>query len=355
MILTPPRRSREIKVGSLTLGGGAPIRVQSMTSTDTRDAAATLAQIERLARAGCEIVRLAVPDEAAVEAFGAIRAETQTPLIADIHFDHRLALDALKGGADGVRVNPGNIGGESKLLRVAEEAAGQGACLRVGVNSGSLEADLLEKYGRPSPEALVASALRASEALEGEGFFNFKVSLKSSNALSNIEACLSFAAESEAPLHLGVTEAGPLIPGLVKSALGIGLLLIQGVGETIRVSLTADPVAEVKAAYEILRALGLRRRGVEIISCPTCGRCEIDLISLVEDVAAALDHIEEPLRVAVMGCVVNGPGEAKEAEVGVAGGRGQGLVFRAGQKLYSVPEDELVRTLTAEVEALVEE
>jgi len=357
MVTSARRPSRQITIGGLELGGEAPVRVQSMTTTDTRDLEATLAQIERLRVVGCEIVRLAVVDREAVQALAEIKARLggQVPLVADVHFDHRLALASLAAGADGVRINPGNIGGLKKTLQVAEAAARQGACLRVGVNSGSLEKELLERFGRPSAEALAASALAAAEALERAGFLNFKVSIKSSSVLENVEANRLFAARSPAPLHLGVTEAGPLIPGLVKSALGIGLLLAEGVGETIRVSLTRDPVEEVRAGYEILRALGLRERGVEIISCPTCGRTEIDLFTLVEQVEAALAHVERPLKVAVMGCVVNGPGEAREADVGLAGGRGQGLIFKRGRHVRKTAEADIVKALVAEVEALISE
>ena len=345
------RRSRTITLGGLTLGGEAPIRVQSMTNTDTRKVEETCAQIDQLVKAGCEIVRAAVVDDKAVEALAEIKERTLVPLVADIHFDKRLAVASLRAGADGVRINPGNIGGMKNTLLVAEEAARLGGCLRVGVNAGSLEKELLEKYGRPSPQALAESALLSARELERAGFYNFKVSLKSSSVEENIEAARLFAAESEAPLHIGLTEAGPLIPGVVKSSLGIGFILAQGIGETIRVSLTGDPVIEVRVGYEILRALGLRQRGVEIISCPTCGRTEVDLVALVEQVEQGLSHIETPLKVAVMGCVVNGPGEAREADIGVAGGRGTGLLFKRGEKIRRVPEDEIVAALAELAEA----
>lgn len=355
MEIKPRRTSRTINLGGLDLGGEAPIRVQSMTNTDTRDVPTTLAQVERLAGAGCEIARVAVPDETAVDALGRIVAAAPTPIIADIHFDHRLALASIRAGAAGVRINPGNLGGTDKLLLVAAEADRTGACLRVGVNSGSLEKELLAKHGRPSPAALVESALNWSDRLEQAGFLNFKVSIKTSDVRDNIEANLLFAEQSQAPLHLGVTEAGPLIPGVVKSSLGIGFILAEGVGETIRVSLTRDPVEEVRTAYEILRALGLRQRGVEIVSCPTCGRTEVDLFGLVEQVETALAHIEEPLKVAVMGCVVNGPGEAREADVGLAGGRGLGMIFAKGERVKKVPEADIVAELVKEVEKAVEQ
>ena len=345
------RLSRSINLGGLSLGGEAPIRVQSMTNTDTRDVQSTCAQIDRLVAAGCEIVRVAVPDDKAVEALAAIKERTKVPLVADIHFDHRLAIASLKAGADGVRINPGNVGGIKNTLLVAQAAERSGGCLRVGVNAGSLEKELLEKHGRPTPAALVESALLSAAELERAGFLNFKVSLKSSSVEENIEAARLFAAESEAPLHIGLTEAGPLIPGVVKSSLGIGFILARGIGETLRVSLTADPVIEVRVAYEILRALGLRSRGVEIISCPTCGRTEVDLEGLVGRVEESLLHIATPLKVAVMGCVVNGPGEAREADLGVAGGRGTGLIFRRGQKIKKVSEEEILPALVAEAEA----
>ena len=345
------RRSRKITLGGLSLGGEAPIRVQSMTNTDTREVEATCAQIDRLVEAGCEIVRVAVVDQQAVEALARIRERAPVPLVADIHFDHRLAVASLEAGADGVRINPGNIGGLAKTLIVAQAAAKAEGCLRVGVNAGSLEKELLEKYGRPSARALAESALLSARELEKAGFYNFKVSLKSSSVDQNIEAARLFAAQSRAPLHIGLTEAGPLIPGVVKSALGIGFVLARGIGDTIRVSLTGDPVVEVKVGYEILRALGLRERGVEIISCPTCGRTEVDLVDLVARVEQGLSHIETPLKVAVMGCVVNGPGEAREADIGVAGGRGTGLLFRRGQKVRRVPEEEIVTALAEMAEA----
>ncbi len=351
--MKPRRESREITLGGLTIGGRAPVRVQSMTKTDTRDVAATVSQIGRLAEAGCEVVRVAVVDEEAARSLSLIKDKISLPLVADIHFDHRLGLKSLAAGADGLRVNPGNIGGRDKLLLIAEAAAECGACLRVGVNAGSLEKDILARFGRPTPETLALSAAESARVLEEAGFFNFKVSLKSSSVKDTVAACRAFAAASPAPLHLGVTEAGPLIPGLVKSALGIGLLLAEGIGETIRVSLTRDPVEEVRAGFEILRALDRRRRGVEIISCPTCGRCEVDLFDLVAKVDQALSHVVEPIKVAVMGCVVNGPGEAREADVGVAGGRGQGLVFKSGTRLKKVPEDQILRALVAEVEEMI--
>ncbi|MFH1135874.1 MAG: flavodoxin-dependent (E)-4-hydroxy-3-methylbut-2-enyl-diphosphate synthase [Pseudomonadota bacterium] len=349
------RPTKKINLGGVEIGGGAPVAVQSMTNTDTRDVSRTAAQIKSLTAAGCEIVRAAVPDEEAARALGAIKAEISIPLVADIHFDHRLALLALEQGVDGLRINPGNIGGRKKVALVAEAAARKGVPIRVGVNAGSLSREILAKYGRPCPEAMVESALGEIAVLEELGFDLIKVSLKSSSVLDTATACRLFAQRSDYPQHLGVTEAGPLIAGTVKSALGIGMLLAEGIGDTFRVSLTRDPVDEIKAAYEILRALNLRHRGPEIISCPTCGRCRIDLFSLVEKVESALAGLTEPLKIAVMGCVVNGPGEAREADVGVAGGLGQGLLFRRGEVIRKVPEAELAAALADEVRILVEE
>lgn len=338
----------------MAIGGGAPVVVQSMTNTDTRDPDATIGQIERLTQAGCEIVRVAVPDETAALALGRIKERITLPLVADIHFDHRLALMSLERGVDGLRINPGNIGGRAEVHKVTRAAQARGVPIRVGVNAGSLQKDLLAKYGRPSPEAMVESALREIALLEECGFDSIKVSLKSSDVLDTVAAYRLMAERSDYPLHLGVTEAGTLIAGTVKSALGLGLILAEGIGDTIRVSLTSDPVNEVRVAYEILRALDLRHRGVEIISCPTCGRCEIDLFSLVEEIEARLAGVAEPIKVAVMGCVVNGPGEARSAQVGVAGGRGQGVLFREGELLRKVPEADLADALVAEVLSLID-
>ena len=341
-------------MGGVEIGGGAPVAVQSMTNTDTRDHEATSAQIERLARAGCEVARVAVPDEEAARALGLIKKRIRIPLVADIHFEHRLALMALDHGVDGLRINPGNIGGRDKVRKVARAAEAHGVPIRVGVNAGSLEKDLLARYGRPAPGAMVESALREIALLEEFGFEAIKISLKSSDVLDTIEANRLMAQRTDYPLHLGVTEAGTLIAGTVKSAIGIGLLLSEGLGDTIRVSLTRDPVEEVRAAYEILRALNLRHRGPEIISCPTCGRCEIDLFSLVEEVEERLDQVSEPIKVAVMGCVVNGPGEARSARIGVAGGRGHGILFREGELVRKIPEADLAEVLVAEVFRLLD-
>jgi (E)-4-hydroxy-3-methylbut-2-enyl-diphosphate synthase len=341
-------------VGDVPVGGDAPIAVQSMTNTDTRDVPATIGQIERLGEAGCEIVRLAVPDKEAAQAFKEIKSKVKTPLIADIHFDHRLALAAMDGGADGLRINPGNIGSQKAVESVVKTAAARGIPIRVGVNAGSLHRDILRKYGRPSPEAMVESAMAHVRLLERLGFDQIKISLKSSHVMSTIKAYELLSQQVDYPLHLGVTEAGTLLAGAVKNAIGIGYLLANGIGDTIRVSLTRDPVEEVRAAYEILRALDLRHRGPEIISCPTCGRCEIDLFGLVEEVEQALTGMTSSPKVAIMGCVVNGPGEAKEADVGVAGGRGQGILFKKGKVVRKIPEDQLAAALIREVNRLVE-
>jgi len=349
------RPTRAIFIGPVQIGGGAPVAVQSMTNTDPRDVAATLSQIQRLAAAGCEVVRLAVPDLKAARAFREIKAQSPVPLIADIHFNHRLALAALEAGADAVRINPGNLGGPEKTRRVVEACRKQGVPLRLGVNAGSLEADLLARYGAPTAKALAASAMRWVKQFEDWGFHNFKISLKSSDVLITVAAYQELSRLVDYPLHLGVTEAGGLIAGTVKSALGIGMLLAAGIGDTLRVSLTRDPVEEVRVAYEILRALHLRERGVELISCPTCGRCRINLFDLAEEAERRLMSVVTPIKVAIMGCVVNGPGEAREADVGIAGGRGVGILFKKGKPVRKVPGKDLLSTLLAEVAALTGE
>jgi (E)-4-hydroxy-3-methylbut-2-enyl-diphosphate synthase len=328
--------TRSITLGKLAIGGGAPVVVQSMTNTDTRDVERTLAQIESLVASGCEAVRVAVPDDAAARALAPIRAGTSVPLIADIHFDWRLAVAAIEAGFEGVRINPGNLGSHENLFRVADAAEAGGACLRIGVNGGSLERELLERHGGPTPRALVESAVGHVRLLEGRGFGNFKVSIKSSNVLHCIEAYRRMAEISDCPLHIGVTEAGGLLRGTVKSAVGLGILLHEGIGDTIRVSLTTDPVQEVVVAWEMLRALGLRRRGPEIVSCPTCGRTEIDLMGLLAAVESALEGSTADVKVAVMGCIVNGPGEARDADIGIAGGRDKGIIFRRGEVVRTV-------------------
>ena len=354
-LLAPLRRpTRTVHIGSVSVGGASPVRVQSMTNTDTRDVAASLAQIRALAAAGCEIVRLAVPDETAAAALTAIRAGSPVPLIADIHFDHRLAVAALKAGVDALRINPGNIGSEEAVDTVVAAAKDHGAPIRIGVNSGSVHRDLLEKYGGPTPQAMVESALLHVGYLEKRGFSDIKISLKSSSVTDTVAAYRLLADRVEYPLHIGVTEAGTPLRGAVKSAVGLGILLAEGIGDTLRVSLTGDPVIEVGVAYEILRALDIRQRGPNIISCPTCGRTEIDLVGLAEAVEARLRGVTQVFTVAVMGCVVNGPGEAREADIGVAGGRDCGIIFRKGvvcgkvqgaDKLLPAFMDELERYL----------
>lgn len=347
------KRTRRIQVGSVPIGGGAPIAVQSMTNTDTRDVDATVKQIHQLFDAGCEIVRLAIPDQEAAEAFKIIKPRVKPPLIADIHFDHRLAIEALKSGADGLRINPGNIGGPKAVEKIIEVAAPRNTPIRIGVNAGSLPKKILQKYEHPTPEAMVESALEYIRLFEDLSFEAIKISLKSSNVMHTIAAYERLSREVDYPLHLGVTEAGTLISGTVKNAIGIGMLLFKGIGDTFRVSLCCDPVEEVKVAYEILRALDLRHRGPEFISCPTCGRCEIDLFDVVTEVEKALSHIKSSPKIAIMGCVVNGPGEAKEADIGIAGGRGHGLLFKKGKPLGKVPQEEMAKVLIREVKKLV--
>jgi (E)-4-hydroxy-3-methylbut-2-enyl-diphosphate synthase len=326
-----------------------------MTNTDTRDAAATLNQIRALHRLGCQIIRVAVPDPAAAAAIRAIRAESPIPVVADIHFDYRLALQALESGVDGLRLNPGNIGGSENVRAVVEAAKPRQIPIRIGVNAGSLPKDLLEKYGHPTAEALVEAAWRHIHILEEMDYGNIKVSLKCHDVPLTLDAYRLLAGQCDYPLHVGITEAGTVHSGLIKSAVGIGTLLAEGIGDTIRVSLTGDPAEEVKAGFEILKALGLRQHGPTLISCPTCGRTSINLEKLAAQVERRLADIKDPITVAVMGCVVNGPGEAREADVGIAGGKGEGLVFRKGEILKKVPEAELVPSLFAEIDKLLEE
>jgi (E)-4-hydroxy-3-methylbut-2-enyl-diphosphate synthase len=349
------RLTRSISIGGVQIGGGAPVVVQSMTKTPTQDVTATVRQIERLMEAGCELVRLAVPDMEAANALARIKSQVALPLIADIHFDYRIALAAIDKGIDGLRLNPGNIGGKKEIQQIVAAARARAIPIRIGVNAGSLGSEILKRYGHPTPEAMVESALNHVSILEDLGFHHIKISLKSSNVLQTVSAYRLLSEKVDYPLHVGVTEAGTLISGTIKNSLGIGLLLSEGIGDTIRVSLTHDPVDEVKVAYEILKALGLRQRGVEIISCPTCGRCEIDLVGLAEEVENALSHIRAPLKVAIMGCVVNGPGEAREADVGIAGGRGQGTLFKKGKVVKKVAESELARVLVQEVKSMAGE
>lgn len=350
-----PRTTRQIHVGSVAIGGGAPISVQSMTNTDTRDAAATLEQIRRLAEAGCEIVRCAVPDLEAARALAAIRRESPLPLIADIHFDYKLALTALASGVDGLRLNPGNIGERWKVEEVVRACAERQVPIRIGVNGGSLEKELLEKYGHPTAEAMVESALGHIRILEDLGYREIKVSLKASGIRRTVEAYRLLAGQVDYPLHIGITEAGTTWSGTVKSAVGLGVLLYDGLGDTLRVSLTGDPVEEVRVGWEILKSLELREHGPVFVSCPTCGRCQIDLIGVAEEVEQRLHDLPKKITVAVMGCVVNGPGEAREADVGIAGGKGQGLLFRKGEVVRKVPQGELADALVEEAWKLVRE
>jgi (E)-4-hydroxy-3-methylbut-2-enyl-diphosphate synthase len=344
------KKTRQIKVGDVPVGGDAPIAVQSMTTTPTADTPATITQIERLQNAGCEIVRVAVPDRQSADALSTIKKEISIPLIADIHFDHRLAIAAARAGADALRMNPGNIGSKKKVQAVINCAADFGISIRIGVNSGSLEKDILNKHNGVTAAGMVESALRHIELIESFDFHRIKVSLKASDVARTVEAYRLLSSKTDLPLHVGVTEAGSLYSGVVKSALGIGTLLAEGIGDTIRVSLTRDPVEEVRVGYEILKALGIRQHGPEIISCPTCGRCNIDLFDIVERVEKALMFTSSPIKIAIMGCVVNGPGEAREADIGIAGGDGSGILFRKGQVVKKFSQDQLVDVLLTEVD-----
>lgn len=344
--------TRQICVGGVKIGGGAPVSIQSMTNTPTHDVEATLAQIQTLTAAGCEIVRLAVPDMAAARAIGAIKAGSSVPLVADIHFDYRLALEAVRQGIDKVRINPGNIGAPERVKAVAEACMDRSIPIRIGVNGGSLEKRLLEQYGGPTPEALVESGLRQAQMLEQFGFHDICISLKSSSVSTTMKAYRLMSERCDYPLHLGVTEAGTPELGVIKSAAGIGGLLALGIGDTFRVTLTADPVEEIFAAKKILKAVGLRREGPELIACPTCGRTKIDLIPMARRVEDLLRQVDKPITVAVMGCVVNGPGEARHADVGIAGGQGEGVLFQKGQVVARVPEDRLVDELMKLIDTL---
>lgn len=352
----PRKQTRQLKLGPVRIGGGAPIVVQSMANTDTRDVEATLSQIKRLHNAGCEIVRVAVPDETAAKALRAIHDASPIPVIADIHFDYRLALTALEAGLEGLRINPGNIGERKNVEMVVDAAKARGAVIRVGVNSGSVEKRLLDQYGGPTPQAMVESALGHVRILEEHGFYDTKISIKSSSVLNTIECYRLLSERCDYPLHLGVTEAGGVLRGAIKSSVGMGILLSEGIGDTLRVSLTAAPEEEMTVAWELLRALGLRRRGPEIISCPTCGRTEIDLIGLAQEVERRLSTETAPIKVAVMGCVVNGPGEAREADLGMAGGRDKGIIFRKGEVIRSVRGQEaLLAAFMEELDKLLAE
>ncbi len=344
--------TRQITVGGVPIGGGAPVVIQSMLNTKTTDVAASLEQIRRLKAAGCQIARASVQNPEAARGFAEICKESELPLVADIHFDYKLALAAAEGGAAKIRINPGNIGSEDRVKAVVDICKDKNIPIRIGVNGGSLEKELLEKYGHPTAEALVESAFGHLELLEKFGFYDTCVSMKSSNVPTMVAAAQLFRSKCDYPLHIGVTETGPVRMGLMKSAMGIGSLLLEGIGDTIRVSLTDDPVEEVYAAKDILKAAGLRKEGVDIISCPTCGRTRIDLISLVNQVDAALKDCKKPITVAVMGCIVNGPGEAREADIGIAGGDGFGLIFEKGVQVDKKPYDELLPALLERIEKL---
>ena len=347
------RLTRQLEVGKVKVGGTAPIAVQSMTNTKTSNPVATLEQINRLAEAGCDIVRCAVPDMAAAEGLKTIVAESPIPVIADIHFDYKLALAAIEAGVDGLRLNPGNIGGNDRVAAVVEAAKKRNIPIRIGVNAGSLPKDLLEKYGHPTPEALVEAAWRHIRILEEMDYKNIKISLKAHDVPLTLAAYRLMASQCDYPLHVGITEAGTVNSGIIKSAVGIGTLLAEGIGDTIRVSLTGDPVREVKVGFEILKSLGLREYGPTLISCPTCGRTQINLEKLALEVEKRLAEISEPITVAVMGCVVNGPGEAREADVGIAGGINEGLIFRKGEVLKKVAEADIIDELFAEIDKIL--
>jgi (E)-4-hydroxy-3-methylbut-2-enyl-diphosphate synthase len=343
------RKSKKIRVGSIFVGGDSPVTVQSMTNTDTRNVQNTVSQILNLESSGCEIIRVAVPDIEAAEAIKDIKRRINIPLVADIHFDYRLALKSIENGVDALRINPGNIGNELKIKEVIKSAQHNNIPIRIGVNAGSLDKELLERYGRPSPEALVESALKHAEILERNSFNDIVISVKSSNVVENIAAYRMLAERTDYPLHLGVTEAGTAFSGTIKSSVGIGTLLCEGIGDTIRVSLTDEPIQEIKVGKEILKACNLRKEGIEMISCPTCGRTNIDLISIAKKAEEILKEINKPIKVAIMGCVVNGPGEAREADIGIAGGKGAGIIFKKGQIIKTVPEEELLNELINEI------
>ena len=349
------KKTRAIKIGSVQIGAGAPISVQSMTNTKTTDTLATVAQIQSLQAAGCDIVRLAVPDMDAAKNLANIKNVVNIPLVADIHFDYRLAIEAIEQGVDGLRLNPGNIGDEAKVKIVVQAAKRHNIPIRIGVNAGSLDKVLLEKYGRATPEAMVESAMQHVRILEKLDFYDMKISLKAHDVPLTIAAYQLMSQTVDYPLHLGITEAGTVKSGVIKSAVGIGSLLTQGIGDTFRISLTGDPVVEVKVANEILKSLGLKEYGPTLISCPTCGRCNINLAEIANLVEKKLSDVKRPIQVAVMGCVVNGPGEARDADVGIAGGKGEGLVFRKGQILRKVPEDILVEELFKEIDDILGE
>ncbi len=346
------KKTREVNIGGVKIGGDNPIAIQSMCNTDTRNVEETVKQIKELENAGCEIIRVAVPDMQAAEAIKDIKRQIDIPLVADIHFDYRLALKAIDGGIDKIRINPGNIGSEDRVKQVADMAKKNGIPIRVGVNSGSLEKHLVEKYGGVTPEGLVESALGHVRLLEKYDFYDTVISIKASNIPFSVEVYELLSETVDYPLHVGITEAGTVWGGTVKSAVGIGAILSRGIGDTIRVSLTGNPVEEIYAAKEILKDMNLRKFGVEFVSCPTCGRTSIDLISIANEVESRVKSIDKNIKVAVMGCAVNGPGEAREADIGIAGGHGEGLIFRKGEIIRKVPENMLVDELMKEIEKL---
>ncbi len=343
------KRAKTIRIGNINIGGNLPIAVQSMCNTMTQDVSATVAQIKALENAGCEVIRVAVPDEEAAQAVSQIKQQISIPLVADIHFDYKLAIASAKAGADALRFNPGNIGSKKNVKALVDCAKDLNIPIRIGVNSGSLEKDILKTYNGVTPEAMVESALRHVHLLESFNFDQIKISIKASDVPRTVEAYRLLASKCDYPLHVGITEAGGLYSGITKSAIGIGLLLSEGIGDTIRVSLTRDPVEEVRVGYEILRALGIRQRGPEIISCPTCGRCKINLFEVAEQVEKAMLTSKQTIKIAIMGCVVNGPGEAREADIGIAGGDGVGILFKKGKVVKKIPEDKLVEVLLDEI------
>ena len=347
------KQTRQIHIGKIKIGGGAPISIQSMTNTKTDNTAATAAQIKALADAGCDIVRMAVPDMAAAENISNIKELTDVPLVADIHFDYRLALTAIEQGIDALRINPGNIGDEDRVKKVVKAAKEKEIPIRIGVNAGSLDKRILSKYGRVTPEAMVESAMEHVHILEKLDFHDIKISLKAHDVPLTIAAYRLMSETADYPLHLGITEAGTVNTGIIKSAVGIGALLAEGIGDTFRISLTGDPVNEVIVANEILKSLGLKEYGPTLVSCPTCGRCNIDLPTIAGQVEKKLSKIKTPIKIAVMGCIVNGPGEAKDADLGIAGGKGEGLLFRKGEIIRKVPENDLVNELFIEIDKLL--
>lgn len=347
------RDTRKVMLGDVAIGGNSPITVQSMTNTKTYDIENTINQILSLEDEGCEIIRVAVPDIESAKAISKIKDKIHIPLVADIQFDYRLALESMKNGVDGIRINPGNIGSRKKVKEVVEMAKDCHVPIRVGVNAGSLEKNILNKYGKPTPEALVESAMQHVKILEDLNFYDIVISLKASDVLFNLKAYKLMSERVNYPLHLGITEAGPSLIGTIKSSVGIGILLYEGIGDTIRVSLTGDPIDEVKVGFEILKSLNLRKKGINIISCPTCARCQIDLIKMAKKVESSFKDIKKPLNIAVMGCAVNGPGEAREADIGLAGGNGKVAIFRKGKILKTVPEKEAIMELTKQVRKMI--